>query len=82
MGQYEDRVLSCVEKTCGQQFVFTAGEQEFYAKKGFKEEPKRCKACREKRKAARTQRQDSNNDVEQSQEFWEQDRPVRARRRG
>ena len=41
---YEDRTLVCNE--CGQEFVFTAGEQEFYAEKGFANDPKKCKACR------------------------------------
>ena len=31
--------------------MFTAGEQEFYAEKGFENEPQRCKACRDARKA-------------------------------
>ncbi|HEV2177662.1 MAG TPA: zinc-ribbon domain containing protein [Terriglobia bacterium] len=44
---YQDRVLKCVE--CGQEFVFTAGEQLFYADKGFKNEPKRCKHCKTQR---------------------------------
>ena len=30
---YEDKTLVC--KDCGKEFVFTAGEQEFYAEKGF-----------------------------------------------
>mgnify|MGYP003309998151 CR=1 FL=1 len=47
---YEDKTLTC--KECGQPFVFTAGEQEFYAEKGFEDEPQRCKPCRDKRKAA------------------------------
>lgn len=47
---YEDKTLTC--KECGQEFVFTAGEQEFYAEKGFENEPQRCKACRDARKAA------------------------------
>ena len=29
---YEDKTLKC--KDCGEEFVFTAGEQEFYAEKG------------------------------------------------
>ncbi|MBR4000279.1 MAG: zinc-ribbon domain containing protein [Clostridia bacterium] len=45
---YEDKTLVCNE--CGAEFVFTAGEQEFYAEKGFQNEPKKCKACRDKRK--------------------------------
>ena len=40
---YEDKTLVC--KDCGNEFVFTAGEQEFYAERGFTNEPKRCKAC-------------------------------------
>ena len=39
---YEDKTLVC--KECGNEFVFTAGEQEFYAEKGFTNEPQRCKA--------------------------------------
>lgn len=45
---YEDKTLSC--KECGQDFVFTAGEQEFYASKGFENEPTRCPSCRSARK--------------------------------
>ena len=39
-------------KECNNEFVFTAGEQEVYAEKGFVNEPQRCKSCRDKRKAA------------------------------
>ena len=48
---YEDKTLVC--KDCGAEFVFTAGEQEFYAEKGFQNEPTRCRACRQARKANR-----------------------------
>ena len=34
---YEDKTLIC--KECGNEFVFTAGEQEFYAERGFQNEP-------------------------------------------
>ena len=47
---YEDKILVC--KECGNEFTFTAGEQEFYAERGFQNEPQRCKACRDARKAA------------------------------
>ncbi len=47
---YEDKTLVCSE--CGAEFVFTAGEQEFYAERGFTNPPKRCKACRDARKNA------------------------------
>jgi CxxC-x17-CxxC domain-containing protein len=42
--EYHDKVLKCSE--CGAEFVFTAGEQMFFADKGFKNEPKRCKGCK------------------------------------
>ena len=41
---YSDKTLVC--KDCGQEFTFTAGEQEFYAEKGLENEPQRCKECR------------------------------------
>ena len=44
-----DKTLSCVE--CGSSFTFTAGEQEFFASRGYTNEPKRCPDCREARKA-------------------------------
>ncbi|NLL63071.1 MAG: hypothetical protein GX241_02320 [Ruminococcaceae bacterium] len=47
---YEDKTLIC--KECGEEFIFTAGEQEFYAEKGFENEPQRCKPCRDARKHA------------------------------
>lgn len=46
---YQDKTLKC--KDCGQDFIFTAGEQEFYAEKGFVNEPQRCKDCRNARKS-------------------------------
>jgi CxxC-x17-CxxC domain-containing protein len=39
-------------RDCGKQFTFTAGEQEFYASRGFSE-PTRCGDCRAARKAGR-----------------------------
>ena len=50
MNNREDLVLVCQD--CGQDFIFTAGEQEFYAQNQFNE-PKRCKACRNARKNQR-----------------------------
>ncbi|MCR4399323.1 MAG: zinc-ribbon domain containing protein [Syntrophomonadaceae bacterium] len=44
---FQDKVLVCQD--CGEEFVFTAGEQEFYAEKGFENEPKRCRTCRQNR---------------------------------
>src|SRR5215212_4956848 len=45
---YADKTLTC--RDFGTQFVFTAGEQEFYAQKGFTNEPTRCSNCRQARK--------------------------------
>jgi len=45
--EFQDKVLKCVD--CGSDFVFTAGEQLFFHDKQFKNEPKRCKACKQKR---------------------------------
>lgn len=47
----EDKTIEC--RDCGQEFVFTVGEQEFYQEKGFTNEPVRCKDCRQKRKSER-----------------------------
>ena len=47
---YNDKNLTCAD--CGQEFVFTASEQDFYAQRGFTE-PRRCPADRAARKAAR-----------------------------
>ncbi len=45
---FSDKTIVC--KDCGQSFTFTASEQEFYAEKGFTNEPQRCKTCRVARK--------------------------------
>ena len=47
-----DRTLTCAD--CGQEFVFSASEQQFYADRGFSD-PRRCPNCRRARKAARSQ---------------------------
>lgn len=45
---YTDKTLACSD--CGESFVFTAGEQEFHASKGFTREPRRCPNCRRLKK--------------------------------
>jgi CxxC-x17-CxxC domain-containing protein len=45
--EFQDRTLRCMD--CGAEFVWTAGEQSFFADKNFKNEPKRCRACKAKR---------------------------------
>jgi CxxC-x17-CxxC domain-containing protein len=49
----EDQSIQCVD--CGEQFLFTASEQAFYASKGLTNAPTRCKACREVRKQQRAE---------------------------
>ncbi len=49
--EYTDITLVC--KDCNSEFVFTAGEQAFYAEKGFDNQPVRCPACRKARKQQR-----------------------------
>ena len=44
---FVDRLLKCCD--CGNEFVFTAGEQLFFFDKQFKNDPKRCKLCKAKR---------------------------------
>jgi CxxC-x17-CxxC domain-containing protein len=46
---YQDKSIQCSD--CGATFSFTAEEQEFYKSKGYTNEPKRCPACRQARKA-------------------------------
>ena len=50
---YSDRTLTCAD--CGVDFVFTAGEQEFHASKGFTNDPSRCPDCRARRKQRRSE---------------------------
>jgi hypothetical protein len=44
----EDKTIECAD--CQQAFTWNVGEQEFYQRSGFVE-PRRCKPCRELRKA-------------------------------
>jgi CxxC-x17-CxxC domain-containing protein len=48
---YEDKSIQCAD--CGITFTFSAQEQEFFASKGYTNDPKRCPTCREARKASR-----------------------------
>ena len=51
MAPFEDKSIKCVD--CGEDFLFTAGEQEFYRDHGLTHAPTRCKRCRESRKGQR-----------------------------
>ncbi len=48
---YHDRILTC--RDCGQDFTFSAGEQEFYASRGLTNLPGRCPSlsCRTPQRA-------------------------------
>ena len=48
--EFQDKSLICVD--CGAPFIWTAGEQLFFADKNFKNEPKRCKNCKTKRQGS------------------------------
>lgn len=58
--QYQDQTLTCMEPNCKQEFVFTAGEQRFFAEKGFTP-PKRCKPCRDVKRQEKQQRAAQGN---------------------
>ncbi|HEY3218031.1 MAG TPA: zinc-ribbon domain containing protein [Candidatus Limnocylindria bacterium] len=46
---FQDKTLTC--RDCGQEFIWTAGEQEFYASRGLQNPPSRCPADRAARRA-------------------------------
>ena len=48
---FEEKSLQCSD--CGITFAFTAEEQEFFASRGYTNEPKRCPSCRQARKTER-----------------------------
>ena len=48
---YQDKYLTC--RDCGNEFAFTASEQEFFAEKGFTNDPGRCPECRAVRRQNR-----------------------------
>lgn len=49
--QFQDKQMVC--KDCGKEFVWTAGEQAFFAQKGFQNAPTRCPEDRRANKAQR-----------------------------
>ena len=59
MEELQDKTLVC--KDCGAEFIFTVGEQQFYAEKGFTNEPQRCPECRKSRKQQRNNFNHNNN---------------------
>lgn len=54
----EDKTIRCAD--CGSDFMFSASEQQFFAEKGFTNEPRRCPTCRRNRR----QQQDNRTSVQ------------------
>ena len=48
---FQERMLTCVQ--CSTPFPFTVEDQQFHAERGYTNEPRRCPACREARRAER-----------------------------
>jgi hypothetical protein len=47
---FQTKILICCE--CGEEFVFTVKAQQYFAERGYTEDPKRCKSCHTKFKKA------------------------------
>lgn len=41
--KFIDKILICTD--CKEEFVFTSSAQEYFAGKGFMDDPRRCKTC-------------------------------------
>ncbi|MDP2919629.1 MAG: zinc-ribbon domain containing protein [Dehalococcoidia bacterium] len=54
----QDKTLQCAD--CGASFTFSADEQELFQTRGYQNEPKRCPACRQAKRAARGGTESSN----------------------
>jgi len=73
---FEDKTLTCVQ--CKSEFVFSAGEQQFYQERGLGSPPKRCKQCRRARK--RVSKADGGGEYRSP--AFENSAPVHQRIRG
>ncbi len=62
---FEPKFLICTE--CNEEFVFTTAAQEYFAERGYTEDPKRCKACHTRYKKAF--REQKNNHVVEHPHF-------------
>ena len=60
----QDKTIVCMD--CGNEFTFTVREQEFYEEKGFTNEPKRCKECRDKKKSERNNFRNNRHNEEEN----------------
>lgn len=68
-----DKTFKCI--ACGNDFVFSVGEQQFFADRGFVNDPKRCGSCRKHRKD-----RDGGRDEEHRQNLGAPDVPHTGRR--
>ena len=53
----EDKVIICAD--CKKEFTHTVEDQKRYTERGFSQDPKRCRECRQARKDKATARKDS-----------------------
>ena len=51
--EFKDMKISC--RTCQKEFVWKKNEQKYYQEKGYKKQPQKCSACREKANKLRNQ---------------------------
>jgi len=55
---FQDKTIQCTD--CGNNFTFSAEEQELFQSRGYANDPKRCLSCRQARKAERYGGNNSN----------------------
>ena len=60
---FTEKILICAD--CGQEFIFTEGEQRYFWSKGLAE-PKRCKPCRMIRRRSIISIEEEHNEPRES----------------
>ena len=62
-GKFYDKILICID--CHEEFAFTIGAQEYFAERGYVDDPKRCRTCNAEfqvqKKNKKRPRQDDND---------------------
>lgn len=53
---FQDKTLIC--RDCNKEFIWSAGEQKFYAEKGLQNSPSRCPDCRKQIKEKKANHQE------------------------
>ena len=74
--QYSDRVLNC--KVCGDDFIFTVGQQADYDQRGLQNDPARCRECRDSTRGSHQSTHIVPREVEYRQDSF-QDRGLECR---